>query len=166
MPRSMLMPMKARRPALTLSLALALTLTQVLMPAAGVAGTAAEPDSLAMSADGPAAEVGAVPTPSNDPLDLEVAVIRDTFRQHLTEATARYGAAGDAAAAMAAQREIVALKHRLERDLLDLQLRLARERGDAEAIAELELARTAVAGRLEDEAHQPAPANTPGRAAR
>lgn len=81
-------------------------------------------------------------------LDREVAAIRANFSARLAALTTRYRAATDPAAAAAAQREIGALKGRLELDLLDLQLRLARERQDAAAVSELEQVRTAAGQRL------------------
>jgi hypothetical protein len=84
------------------------------------------------------------------PLDREVAAIRESFSARLAALTAAYRAAPDAAAAAAVQHDIAALKTSLELDLLDLQLRLARERQDAPAVTELEGARAAAASRLVD----------------
>lgn len=93
------------------------------------------------------AEAAATAAPATA-LDREVLAIRATFRTRLAELTTRYHAATDAAATAALQREITALKQGLELDLLDLQLRLARERQDQAAIAELEQTRTFAQQRL------------------
>lgn len=77
-------------------------------------------------------------------LEREVAAIREAFHHQLTELTTRYGQASDAAAATTIQHEIAALKLQLEIDLLTIQLRLARERADTAAIAELEQSLTVV----------------------
>lgn len=84
------------------------------------------------------------------PLEVEVATIREAFSLRLVELTAAYRSAPDATAAAEAQRDIAALKTSLELDLLDLQLRLARERSDSEALAELEAARESAGQRLGD----------------
>lgn len=126
-----------------------LALTLALGMAAGVAcaqDPAAAADSTAFVA-APAAEA-ATPAAPTTALDREVESIRAAYRARLEELTAAYRAAPDAAAAMAAQRGIADLKATLELDLLDLQLRLARERNDAEALAELDAARSAAAARL------------------
>jgi Skp family chaperone for outer membrane proteins len=96
---------------------------------------------------GSAAEASPAPAPAT-PLEREVAAIRTAYRTRLAELVAVYAAAPDAAAASAAQREISAHKQKLELDLLGLQLRLARERNAAEAIAELEQSLTAARTRL------------------
>lgn len=98
----------------------------------------------------PAAEAAAVPPPVTA-LDREVAAIREAFSGRLAGLTAAYRAAPDAATAARLQSDIVALKAGLELDLLDLQLRLARERNDAPAIAELQSAREAAGSRLGDD---------------
>lgn len=121
------------------------------------------PDSVAVVSDPETADVRmAVPTP----LDREVAAIRDSFRSRLADLTARYGATPDAGAAAGIQREIAALKMQLEIDLLDLQLRLARERSDADAIAELEQSLTAARARLVADTGLEAPAAPAGGAKR
>lgn len=103
---------------------------------------------VAVPADQAAAAAPAAPVTA---LDREVAAIREAFSLRLAELTSAYRAAPDARAAAEAQRQISALKTSLELDLLDVQLRLARERRDAEALAELEAAREAAAARLPDE---------------
>ena len=109
--------------------------------------------------------VGA-PPPGNTPLDREVAAVRESFRTRLAELTAHYAAAPDAQAAAAAQHEIAALKMQLEIDMLSIQLRLARERDDTAAIAELEQTLTVARERLvADTGLAPTPA-TPGNATR
>jgi hypothetical protein len=144
----------------------AAALAVTFLSGAGVAEVESLPDSLqaVVSESAPAEEVSAG-SPAT-PVEVEFEGIRETYRRNLVEATARYGAAGDAAAALAAQRGIAALKHGLERDLLELQLRLARQRADAEAIAELEQAQTAVEQRLTNLDLEPTPAQQPGSAAR
>lgn len=94
-------------------------------------------------------------------LDREVAAIREAFSLRLAELTAAYRAAPDARSAAEAQRDISALKTSLELDLLDLQMRLARERSDTEAMTELEAVREAAAARLGDAR---LPARAPGAA--
>lgn len=93
------------------------------------------------------------------PLGREVAAIRAAFSARLAELTASYRAAPDAAAAAGAQRAISAHKLGLEMDMLDLQLRLARERNDAEAIAELETGRTVLRAHLAADAGLDVPAS-------
>jgi hypothetical protein len=110
-------------------------------------GEAAPADSTAFVA----VPADAAPEPApRTPLEVEVAAIRETFSLRLVELTAAYRAAPDAAAAAEAQRDIAALKTSLELDLLDLQLRLARERRDTAALSELEAAREAAGSRLGD----------------
>lgn len=93
-------------------------------------------------------------------LDREVAAIREAFSSRLAGLTAAYRNAPDAGAAAAAQRDIAGLKASFELELLDLQLRLAGERQDPAALAELEAARAAAAVRLGDERR---PADAQGR---
>lgn len=121
-----------------------------LVATAGIARAQSEPapaDStvfIAVPAD-------AAPEPvALTPLEVEVATIREAFSLRLVELTAAYRAAPDAAAAAEAQRDIAALKTTLELDLLDLQLRLARERRDTAALTELEAAREEAGSRLGD----------------
>lgn len=127
----------------------ALPPTRAAAQSADTRTATAEPDSgrLADVADIAAAEAAAAARPAS-PLQAEVAALRAAFSAGLADLTARYRAAPDAAAAAEAQRAITAHKQQLELDLLDLQLRLARERRDAEAVAELELSRTAARERL------------------
>lgn len=99
-------------------------------------------------------------------LDREVAGIRETFSARLADLTGRYRAAPDAAVAAALQRDITVLKQTLELDLLDLQLRLARERHDAAAISELEQSLTAARERLVADTGLEAPSAPAGDAAR
>ncbi|MBK6734708.1 MAG: hypothetical protein IPG61_11570 [bacterium] len=106
------------------------------------------------------AEQAAAPEVDATPLGREVAAIRAAFSTRLAELTASYRAAPDAAAAAEAQRAITAHKLGLEMDMLDLQLRLARERNDAEAIAELETGRTVLRAHLAADAGQDVPAST------
>lgn len=96
-------------------------------------------------------EPASLPAVPGTPLEQEVTAVRDDFRARLTELTARYGAAADAATAATVQREIAALKLQLEIDLLAIQLRLAQERHDDDAIAELERGLTATRARLADD---------------
>ncbi|MBK9474209.1 MAG: hypothetical protein IPO18_18395 [bacterium] len=116
-----------------------------------------QPESLFTAAT---AEQAAAPEVDVTPLGREVAAIRAAFSARLAELTARYRAAPDAAAAAEAQRAITALKLGLEMDMLDLQLRLARERNDAEAIAELETGRTVLRAHLAADTGQDVPAST------
>jgi hypothetical protein len=122
---------------------------------------AAAPDSgrIADAADIAAAEAAAAARPAS-PLQAEVDALRAAFSAGLADLTARYRAAPDAAAAAEAQRAISAHKQQLELDLLDLQLRLARERRDADATAELEQARTAARERLAADTGRELPATT------
>lgn len=140
-----------------------LALPTALWLAAGAARAQTEPapaDSTRFVAV-PAEEAAAAPAAPVTALDREVAAIREAFSLRLAELTAAYRAAPDARAAAEAQSDISALKTALELDLLDLQLRLARERRDAEALAELETAREAAAARLPDAR---LPARTDGQA--
>ncbi len=98
------------------------------------------------------------PAMPTTPLGREVAGIRDRFRARLAELTATYAVATDATAATAAQHEIAALKLQLEIDLLNLQLRLARERNEPDAIAELDQSLTAARARLVADTGLDAPA--------
>ncbi|MBK8165311.1 MAG: hypothetical protein IPK64_04990 [bacterium] len=156
-----------RHPLYRLPATLAVVATVVpLMAVSGIARAQFEPapaDStafVALPADGAPAPV------ARTPLEVEVAAIREAFSDRLAELTAAYRAAPDAAAAAGAQRDIAALKAALELDLLDLQLRLARERGDAEALSELEAARDAAGSRLGDvRLPTPATAGSGGREA-
>lgn len=106
------------------------------------------------------AEQAAAPEVDASPLGLEVAAIRAAFSARLAELTARYRAAPDAATAAEAQRAITAHKLGLEMELLGLQLRLARERNDDEAIAELETGRTVLRAHLAADAGHEIPAST------
>lgn len=117
------------------------------LPAGQPTAETVDPGQVATAADIAAAEAAAAARPTS-PLQAEVAALRAAFSAGLDELTARYHAAPDAAAAAEAQRAISAHKQQLELDLLDLQLRLARERRDADAIAELEGARAAASERL------------------
>ena len=104
--------------------------------------------------------------PPTTPLEREVAAIRDTFHRRLAELTAALRPAPDAAAAAAVQHEIAALKMQLEIDMLGIQLRLARERDDTAAIAELEQSLTVVRERLVADTGLDAPPAPAGNDAR
>jgi hypothetical protein len=120
-------------------------------------------DSTTVTITAELAAAAALPTTA---LDREVAAIRAAFSARLNELAARYRSAPDAAAAAAAQREITAHKMKLELDLLDLQLRLARERRDTAAVAELEQFRTAASERLVADTGLEVPAAAAGGANR
>lgn len=151
-------PIRRVRALLLLGLAALAATVATALPAAALAQSgAATPDSTAQSftAENPAPRAVTA-------LDAELTTIRETFRDRLSELTAAYAAAPDAEAAASAQRDITALKLQLEIDLLELQLRRARERGDTAAVAELEPIRTAAREHLAADAGPATPAATAG----
>jgi hypothetical protein len=143
--------------------AVALIGAAVLNVTAGAQTETAPADSAMVRVTPEMVEAAAIP---RTPLEREVAAIRATYGTRLDELTGRYRAAPEAAAAAAAQREITALKAKLELDLLDLQLRLAQERQDAAAITELEQTRTAARARLVADTGLEVPAASVGGATR
>jgi hypothetical protein len=141
---------------------------------------AAAPTALAEDAVAAAADTSLVADPItmpviDTPLAREVRALQADFNGGLAELTTRYRAATDQTAAAAIQGEIARLKQDLEVQMLTVQLREARRRGEtveAELIAELQEAiaiverrQDGIDGEVVPQAQDPQPA-APARAAR
>jgi hypothetical protein len=152
---------------LVMGIGLGLVLLAALPAGAADTPPAAVADAAGGTMVAPAALAAGEPAPvPATPLAREVADLRARFRAELDRLTAAGATVTDPARAAALQQEMTALKSGLELDLLALQLRHARERGDTEAVAELEPILAAVRGRARADAgpETSAPSDLPATA--